>query len=198
MYVGATRARDELHVVDESFVPAGKLDSGRVYFIRKDQKRAQIEFGREGDLDPISPACRSVHNSEGDATQIQSLLASLALETRDIFGVCDRAWDFKYRLYVKSSDQVHPIGDFYNTVNEDLWTIIKEVEEKTGLYNLKPPDQIMDLYMVGARTVVIPEDHPDCDRLHHPYAISGVLLAPVIKGFPSVRFPFKAKKWRKW
>lgn len=196
MYVGATRARRELKVGDRPFMRAARLEeSGRVYRIIKSTHSAQIEFGREGDLDPMAHAGRGVCTSGDDAMKTQRVLAGIANENRGVQGICDRAWDYNYRIYLDHSGEMIPIGCFHQTVNRDLWTILREFERQTGRRRLKPPEHIDHLYISGVRTVVLPEDHPDLHLLHHPYAISGILLAPVITGFPFVRFPFKTRKW---
>lgn len=199
LYVGATRARIEFNVGDGYSSPASKLeDSGRVYRLSQKSKiTAQVEFGRDGDLDPIAHVSDKLFGNARQVAEMQDLLARNAHRTREAYGLSERSWDYMIRLVLVIGESTVRIGQCTKAVNSGLWDIANEIQRKKGLFNLKPPEQVHHLYMFGARTVAISPDHPEIDLVHPPYSRSGLFLAPIIKGFPSVKYGFKSRGRRR-
>jgi hypothetical protein len=61
-----------------------------------------------------------------------------------------------------------------------LWGIVDTSQ------NLKPPHYIQHLYLIGATTVGLADT--ELSAVREPYSRTGIALAPVIKGFPTVPF----------
>lgn len=187
LYVGATRARESLEVGDGyAYTRSARyLDvSDRVYVIQKERVAAQVEIGRNGDLNIVA------HVATGQSRGIQQLLAKLAGSTLEVTAVASTESQWAYRLFVKDSTDC--IGALSKQVNDDLWAIGRELQEEKHKGSLKPAEEISHLYMVGITTVVVPED--SSYPVEGVYRLSRIFLAPVIKGFPMVNYRYYRRK----
>ena len=88
-------------------------------------------------------------------------------------------------------------GRAFKTVNADLFTVARAVQEKTGGPQRRPPDAFRHLHVYGIRTVVLPPDSPEAETLHDPWRSSGIILAPLILGYTTVYFPLKRTRRRR-
>jgi hypothetical protein len=112
--------------------------------------------------------------------------------------------EWRYRLNLGNvEDAGHQVYGWLNaSVGTDLFVVAKEMEARVCKSNLRPPTKIAGynkgedycpaLRMLGLRTVAVSTEHQD--ELHEPFRSSGFLVAPIISGFPSIRFPFGKKQ----
>lgn len=183
LYVGATRARDRLKVGKGYNFVAPSLDSGRVFRFTSKKTAAQVEYGRDGDLN--LPWIVSRKRPVEDVRRVQSFLATCTF--RDVrLAAFSPPPDFHYLIRVDDPDQLDvPIARFGEGVKGDIFEIAKR-SHHFFKRKLKAGFSVKHLWMVGVRTVVLPHDHPELDRLHRPYCDSGMFLAPVVKGFTQI------------
>ena len=127
MFVGASRAKNRLYVgsgfLRASFAPS--LESGRSFLPYKPTRKsglpaAQVEIGREGDLDPYSFVDKSYH-SQDQACEIQQQLAKLIDKVPiPVAASWDLSNNFKYQIWLKSdgTNIQRPIGYFTDLLNK--------------------------------------------------------------------------------
>lgn len=180
-YVGATRARKMLIVAANTTTPVSYLDSRRI-FRNFGHGRVQLEIGREGDVDRIA------HLAWSNAAEIQEALAACVGRTSPTVAVTFPEYDYAIRLVLgrKTSagvTRIVEVGEMSESFKQEfgkLWGIIDI--DKT----LRPPPKILDLYIAAVTTVGFADDQRGA--LRPPYNKSGIGLAPVVKGFPTIRF----------
>ena len=221
-YVGATRAKSSLEYDEaKSLIGASSVNGGRVWhsYQRGPTKPATacVQFGMAGDVDETALVRRDFCDSSQDAmANFEALLVlqreyvndaadippaiDLQLEPREVNG--EQEW--RYRLNLGNAEGAgHQVYGWLNaSVGIELFTIAKEMEARVCKSNLRPPSKIEGyskgekycpaLRMLGLRTVAVSPEHQD--ELHEPFRSSGFLVAPVISGFPSIKFQFAKKK----
>jgi len=180
-YVGATRARKTLIVAANTATPVSYLDSRRI-FRNLGQGKVQIEVGREGDVD------RLAHFGWSNATEVQEVLASCVGRTLPTEALTIPEHDYAIRLLLsrKITDKVTRIlevGEVSESFKQELWKIAKIIEVEKAL---KPPPKILHLYITAVTTVGFSEEQRGA--LRPPYSRSGFGLAPIVKGFPTIKF----------
>jgi hypothetical protein len=140
-----------------------------------------MEIGREGDFDLVSPV-RKALLSQADAVQLQTLLAEGKTDLLRASAKQQESGPWSYNIWVAIGDRQQVVGQFAQRVNDEIFAIAKS---SWPAMKLKPPPELRHLYVLGVRSVVIPEDSPELAALHEPWATSGFLLAPLVKGLPS-------------
>jgi hypothetical protein len=186
LFVGATRARDRL-VVGQAYSPWPSTIDGRVYRLdlRKGQPKAQVEIGREYDVNPSS--CVGNLRSESAAREQQRRIAMLAGRLTSVVAIADPDKSYRYGIFEPNPD-APLMATLHENVNRDLFQIAEKISPKLNR-KLRPPIKIPHLYTVGVRSVVFSEDHPSLGMMPPPFCMTGMVLAPMIKGLPSVYFP---------
>jgi hypothetical protein len=179
-YVGATRARQRLATMDTRGARVGYLDSGRVYR-RFGSNRAQLEVGRDGDMD------KTAHLAWSNRLETQRTLASCVGQPWPVKAATVPEEDYALRLILeRKSDRVTELLDVgqlsrsFQLEMRHLWGRID------GDQQLRPPDYISHLYLVAVATVGLTESEQDAVK--PPFSQSGLGLAAVIKGFPMIQF----------
>jgi hypothetical protein len=189
LFVGATRARLTLRTGDGFGIAAGTTESsGRCFrsLRPKGVPRAQIEFGRHGDVDVERQVAESLFPSAADAERSQAALRRLAGTVTPVLAQSDPADGFAYRLFAGDSDATPLIGVVSPDLNADLF----EVSRRCGARGrrVRLPWKLYHLRSVGVRSVALAPDHPALATLHPPFCDSGFFLAPVVLGFTTVYF----------
>jgi hypothetical protein len=185
-YVGATRARNILATAGNKSVGVGYLESRRVY--RKvGDLQAQVEVGREGDLD------RLAHLTWSHCSKAQLMLAMSVGMCRPLRAKAHPHEGYSVRLSIdeKGADGIIrsvEIGQLSRTLQDDLWGVCNLIAKGKSL---KPSETIPHLFLFAVSTVGVSEQQRD--GLQHPYAQSRLALAPVVKGFPLVTFLHRKK-----
>ena len=195
-YVGATRAREALVTARNGGSRASYLGSGRVYRLLSStgngSPRVQLEVGREGDVH------RLAHLGWSSAGEIQRILAESARQSLPLKGVCRPDQAFKCRLVLRHKPrggttreiEIGQMGEEFNLDLNDVWSRVDPGSR------FRPGDTIDYLYLVGATTVAL----SDSERTAAlpPYSSSGFALAPVVKGFTVVKFPYRKRRRSRW
>jgi hypothetical protein len=187
LYVGATRARESLRTAEvssrEFYLPSRRAWRQ----VAGGSPRAQVEFGLEGDVDPVSP----VSSRLGSDAQALARQDALAIATNsdpaarwDTERPVKATDDWERIIRVEGGPTIAFCGPAFT---RDLW----ELTNRFRRSGLRPPDRQQHLYVVDHTTVARDEDSADLNRLTGTFARSGFWVAPVLKGFSMV-YP----RWR--
>ena len=190
-YVGATRARRMLIGARHTASYVCYLDSNRIYR-PLESRRVQLEVGRDGDVDPLA------HLAWSNSVDVQRVLAMYAGRTIAIHGRAFPEYDYSTRLILeqRSDDGVIryvDIGQLNESFRRDLWKVCERIGPEG---NLRPPQVIPHLYLIGVTTVGLTETQQAAVR--DPFNQSGLALAPVVKGFPAIRFQYRRSMNKGW
>ena len=199
VFVGATRSRDRLLVGSGYQHPARRIESsGRSYCLhtRKDHPRAQVEFGRDNDILVEGLSGRQFFKDQAAVRTSQKCILDFVDDSVPLVAVSDRYANFVYRLRKDGEEQC--IAVLSQTVNADLFKIAGELQEKLGGGKKRPPDSIKHLHAHGVRTVILPPDSPEGEKLHEPWRSTGIMLAPLVLGYSTAYFPFSRNSRRRW
>lgn len=183
-YVGATRARKMLVVAANTTTPVSYLESRRI-FRRLGKNKAQMEIGREDDIDLLAHLCWD------NAMEVQAALASCVGRTVPLQARSFPEFNYALRLELGvkvSADTTKyiEIGEMSQSFCHDLWGVCNILDAEK---RLKPPLAIPYLYLIAVTTVGLTDEQRAVAR--SPFSHSGIALAPVIKGFPTLLFPFR-------
>ena len=185
LFVGATRAREELRVGKAGTYYGSSLEGGRaVRTGKKGKPVAMVEIGRPGDLS-INGLAGRTNVSEADYLTSQkywekhsSVFVPLELQA-------DPEVDWRHRVVVPENDLC--VGIMSVAFKGDLWEVANVLGSHQG-GNLHPGRTIRHVRAFGARTVVVSEDDPELETLHPAVARTGFLLAPMMAAFTNVYF----------
>lgn len=183
-YVGATRARKMLATVGNSGTRVGYLDSGRVFRLCG-EKKAQLEVGRAGDIDPIA------HLAWSNALDAQRTLAAHVGRTVSVkvLAVAEENYALRVVLGRKDEDgvtRVLEVGQLSTTFRADLGKLWGKIDKSSSL---KPSESIPHLYLAAVGTVALTENERGAVKA--PYSQSAFGLVPMIKGFPMIQFLYR-------
>ena len=167
---------------------ATKLESGRICAPEQGAAKAQVEIGRDGDVSAESLASTVLYSSPSEVLAVQARLLTLTKFPVKAKAYCNRQAQFTYMIRTEEGDEL--LGALSSQVNFELFKVGDVVRAKNGGGQLRPPDEIWHLHVVGVRTVVLPPDSPQAERLHVPWSASGILLAPVILGYTQLLFRY--------
>lgn len=190
VFVGATRAKLELRVGKGfPFLKSRTLDgSNRVYALKtkRDKPRAQVEFGRSGDLEIEGVAGRRLFRSADDVGATHQWLIGNADRIQRASAQAVGALGWRYRVVPENGP---PIAFLSEHVNRDLFDIGRDVQHTLRWSGrLRPDCGPNHLKTFGVSTLVLGPDDPQRDLLHEPWATSGFVLAPVVQGFDMIYF----------
>jgi hypothetical protein len=185
-YVGATRARKMLFAAANSATRVGYLDSGRVYRSVAPM-RAQLEIGRNGDVDPVA------HLAWSSCLSTQRTLAACVGRAAPVKAWAMEEDDYSQRLILEEKQEdgiirAIEIGQLSKSFQQDLGNLWGRIDSKR---NLKPAPTIPYLHLVAVTTIGLSEE--ERGSVKPPFNQSGLALAPVVKGFPVVQFLFRKR-----
>jgi hypothetical protein len=155
---------------------------------------SQVEIGREGDILAEGVAGRRYFKDAHAVKKAQAFLTSLHRKITPANAFSDQAAEYGFRLTADGSQQ--DVAVLSKSVSNDLFKIGDAFREKHGGPKRKPPDFIQHLRVVGIRTVILPPDAPEAERLHSPWSETGIMLAPVVLGFTTTYLPSMKGKFR--
>lgn len=184
LYVGATRARQDLLVEEASSIGCSYTDQGRCWQGLPRQGaafRARVEVGLGGDLDDAASVHADVAMLAEDATAAQEQLAKASQQVVEVEAVASPDWDWRHRLRAPDGSTTC-LGALTRTFANDLRAIAR------SFGSCGTPRRVGHLYLRGARTVVLAEDDPRVGALHPPYRESRTFLAPLVCGYPTMYF----------
>ncbi len=176
MFVGATRARDKFRVGVSSDVWAESVN-GRVWR-RVAGDKVQIEIGRFADLEPEGLVGRTTFATAENAYAAQAGWLDAQHRT-GISAKAERDIDWRLALTVDGAR----LGALSKGVSDDLRNIASQCKK------WPPPKFLPHLRSVGLRTMVCTPESGVNEKLHEPWSSSGFLLAPLILGLSTARFP---------
>lgn len=187
LFVGSTRARSSLKVGTARKWLGSQIESGRAYrsIARKGKYLAMIEIGRTEDVGATGLVGRSQMSAE-DASKAQHWLGDhcgTMVNDLRISSHADQEWN--YRLFDPNADVT--LGWFSSRLRDDLWDIANILATRKGV-KLRPPGAVWYIKARGSRTIAIPDDDPQLERLHSPWGQSGFLLAPRCATFTRAEF----------
>ena len=197
LFVGATRGRSRLLIGDGFHQYASRIDaSGRTFSLKTGKKRprAQVEIGRDTDIEAEGLAGRSLFPDMDAVSTSQARIASFANEYVPLVAESDRETGFAYRLKEDGLEQC--LAVLSKKVNRDLFTVADVVQTKLGGGRRRPPHTIPYLNIHGVCTMVLPPDAQEEETLHEPWRSSGIMLAPLVLGYSTMYFPYSSKRWR--
>lgn len=181
LFVGATRARKQLLTGKGKITYSSRLPSGRTYRrVRRGGRRRMVEIGLMSDLDRTSVVDTRLVD---DPASLQAWLWENAYRVVN----AEIQYDHSLRGNVLYETQaMKPIAMLSDKFNKDLWKLAQIVSGNEETPPLRPPGKIKHLRILGAGTIVVPEAlRAD---LPQPWRHSGVLLMPIISGFPTLCF----------
>ena len=220
-YVGATRAKASIEYDSaKSLIGATSVNGGRVWHSyergRGGKSTANVQFGMAGDVDETALVRRDFCDSEQEA--VANIDALIDVHRKFVNCDDDRAPpielflevreggekpEYRYRIQLGNDDDgsEQVLGWLSQSVGYDLLAVAKELGKRLSRQNLRPPTKVTGyvdkktdeyrpaLRMLGLRTVAVsPEMAED---LHEPFRSSGLLLAPILFGFPRIMFSWK-------
>lgn len=180
-YVGATRARSLLATAENRGMRVGYLESGRVFRFAGD-RRAQLEVGRDGDVDKLAHLARST------ASSVQEALARHVGSVSPVKAIALAEDEYAMHLMLEEArsdgvTRVLDIGRLSATFDAELGKLWTKVDkDKT----LRPSGTVPHLYLAAIGTVGLSESERSAVRA--PFNQSAVALAPIVKGFPMISF----------
>jgi hypothetical protein len=191
IFVGATRARKWLGVgagVKRHF--SSRVESSGRVFATKGKGTAMVEIGREGDITASGIASREYYEDDNTVRKNQERMYYLAGKITKASAFMDRENGFIYRV-IPENDHEDIVVLSQQALSRDLFEIGKKINDG----NRRTPDTLKHLRIYGIKTIVLPPDSPECNRLHEPWAGSGIMLAPIVLGYTKELFPYyKPKK----
>lgn len=186
-YVGATRARKMLVTTGNAGARVGYLDSGRVYRFAG-QRRAQMEIGRDDDLDV------SAHLAWSNALTTQRALARLVGHVVTAKARAMPEHDYAHRISLEHKDssgitRSFEVGQLSISFQYDFAQLWSRVDPER---KLRPAGMIPHLYMVCVSTIALTDEQQVSAK--PPFSQGAMALGPVIKGFPMVQFLFRKQR----
>ena len=82
------------------------------------------------------------------------------------------------------------IATLSQSVNSDLFNIGNDIQASLKGRRRRPPSTIRHLHVHGVRTIVLPPDAPEAERLHEPWRSSGIMLSPLVLAYTKAYFPY--------
>ena len=200
LYVGATRAKEEL-AVGEGFVGqsfAKSSEGKRVYTSYSSKspdkyRSAWVEIGLDGDLNEYSFVSR-----KRPLRSVQENLAKIAKEApyplAAVREKCENEYIYKIWTRSNGKDAGRIIGELNNSFNKDLF----EIARSFGKFNSPKNLGTMPFYMLGLRTICKSENEPELKKtVCEPYSKTGFWVVPTLIGYPICYFPsHKQKRYR--
>ena len=103
---------------------------------------------------------------------------------------CDPTANFTYRIQEPQSNNLLAV---FSNGSIGIFGSWGPTPQRREVNRAKPPEKILHLRLLGARTVVLAPDAPELSLLHEPWASTGFVLAPLVIGYTKVWFRPYAK-----
>jgi hypothetical protein len=185
LFVGATRAREELFV--SRMRPSGveNLKQATRCYQELGEKLTEVNFelGRNADILADGLVGRDLFGSQPLAISAQAQVRSLRLKTTTVNA---RLQSGAFAIY-KSDASHQPMAWLSNFFDKALRKLLWEKHLRSH------GNHLTGITILGTRTLAISELNRQTVRLHHPWDRSGFMLAPVVVGFPSINVSTKIR-----
>ena len=190
VFVGATRGRTRLLTGEGWWQFARRVgDSGRAYRLQtRDKKpRAQFEVGRDTDIQAEGLTGRLFFGDAAEVRSAQARIRAFADNPMSLIAKNDADTGFVYRVQEDGKNQC--IATLSQSVNSDLFMIGKDIQATLKGRRRRPPNTIPHLHVRGVRTIVLPPESPEAEKLHEPWRSSGIMLSPLVLAYTQGYFP---------
>lgn len=190
VFVGATRARKTLKVGQGYQLYASSLkNSGRAFRLTRNRRspRAQVEIGREGDIDGAAQVSRRLFRTAEGANSAQQFLRERIGTMLGVTAKSNADDNYRYEL-LPGGQPSECIGALSQSVNTDLFRVGEDIAHHWNAHRLRPRNEIRHLYIAGIGSYALSDDDPRRSQLHPPYDRSGIFLVPIVSGFSMVYF----------
>ncbi|WP_313622033.1 UvrD-helicase domain-containing protein [Achromobacter sp.] len=177
MFVGATRARHQLKVGKS---PSRKTGAERGRAWRRVKGGVQLEIGLSRDLTADGLVGVRAFASADAARHAQDAWRVGPLR-KGLIARADPGIDWGFALQAEDERLAVLSRHFV----QDVRQIANHCEQ------WPPPSFLPHLRSIGVRTIAVGPDDPVAELLHEPWRSSGFMLAPLLLGFSTVRFPRK-------
>jgi hypothetical protein len=188
LFVGASRAKQKLTVGKTAKTFATSIKNGRAFTRirkKKNMNRAQVEIGRENDLDVYSTVSLNLMSEKKIFALQKNLSNFLDNGPVSVYAKRGGAPEYTYKLYADLDDEnTILIGTLSKQVGYDLLEVQKKLSK--GLPGT--PYTLPFLNLIGLRTIVAAEGDERLNGVHPVYRKSGFWIVPVITGFPPCYF----------
>jgi hypothetical protein len=188
MFVGATRARDYLHVYTGfQSVFGNSAGEERVWEKVRCRGRyaARVQIGCPTDIDLGCLAAQNLYESEDEVMSNQVSLRRLAeiLPEAAPLNLTAKNKKGRYELLTDNGQRICMLSQ---KVTDSLFDIGRRLNNgNSGVY---PPFEITGIKLMDLCTLVASEESSICSSLHSPWRENGIIIAPRIIGFPWVNF----------
>ena len=163
LFVGATRAREELRVGQAANYSGSNLNGGRALRIATNGRSvAMVEIGRPSDLSINGLAGRK-NVPEPEYIAAQKYLEKHSSVIMPLQMRVDPDMDWRHRVI--ASQQSLCVGIMSFPFKNDLWEVASIVGRRVGR-RLRPNRKISYVRALGARTVVVSEDDSELETIH--------------------------------
>lgn len=201
LFVGATRTKNTLVVSDiKSIAHFNKMithyKSQRSFAIKEyGEKKIAVELGKDGDVFAEGLTGTKFFKDESEAIFAQKAiwdrreiavpLVAESLSSSDWFYQVSLDYSYSDERYddvLKDRKFNGKVFFLSQNVNQDLFWVGKEIFRQ----KLRPPSKIKHFYSMGARTHAVASSDAAREVLHEPWRSSGLMLAPMVLGYPVV------------
>ena len=192
VFVGATRGRTRL-LTGEAWRRqfTRRVDeSGRAYRLqtRENKPYAQFEIGRDADIQAEGLTGRLYFGDADEVKSAQARIRTFADDPPSLIAKSDPDTGFVYRM--KEDGKNDCIATLSQSVNYDLFAISKDIQATLKGGQRRPPNTIRHLHVHGVRTVVLPPESAESEKLHEPWRSSGIMLSPLVLAYTRGYFPY--------
>lgn len=182
LYVGATRPREVLDVLDRPDPRFMSLDSGRVCRYARRNDWLQMFLGLDHDVDAVFSVDRRLEHLDTDAQQTQKAIASVDRLPHEVRAEREQLGEKDWRYLIRDGERI--LGSISSRADSEIW----DAGRRFLKGKKRPAPTINHLWLHEPSTRVLAEDDARLDRVAEPYGRTGFWLGPVIEGFPS--FPY--------
>ena len=185
LFVGSTRARQELQIGDAQKAGTSIVGNRRAYRVKGYKNpAAMVEIGKPEDLfvaglvGTSSASLQECTDAQEWLTTHSSALVSMKVQT-------DRDRNWNYKVIAQNSEQF--VALLSDNFKNDIWKIANRMAESSGK-KIHAPYSINHVRTFGSRSIVLSTDDPVLETLHSPWKESGFVLAPRLAAFTKVFF----------
>ena len=190
-FVAATRAKKELSVGTGYRLYGTNLnDERRTCRFPRDQKSPHVQFevGRSGDVDNCAHVSRKLFNTPDEAQQAQEILRELTWKSMPVEVRSQREDDYMFHISARTGNSSQLVGALTRRVNHDLF----HAADKIRPGRLKPPEDLKYIRIIGTGSAAVASGDSIRETMYEPFSTSGIFLVPVVSGFPTVYFRYRA------
>ena len=193
LFVGSSRAKKSLTVIENDLAHEANYvnSSGSRLYTSLDRRRARMLIGLPQDITAMGIAGRDLYKSSAFVRQSQEFLLNLEGAVTHAWG-CRIGDKFAYRILPgplpsdPTAQEGVPLTVLCNSFT--IWDIVSVGKRTMRRKYASPPSHFGECNVYGLQSIILPTGSPEADQLHQPWRDSGMMLAPVIVGYPEFLF----------